>query len=158
MLGWVSYKYRSGGATVKRIKDLKTRGVGTHGIQQEASVEDAVREFLEKDISALVVYDAERMVGIFTKNDLVRCCSRHPDGIRGMKVRDHMKTDAFTTTVDADLDEVMKVMMDRGFRHVPVLEGSRVVGMVTSIDILVHQRAHLGEQSAELLRYIQGSY
>jgi signal-transduction protein with cAMP-binding, CBS, and nucleotidyltransferase domain len=49
-------------------------------------------------------------------------------------------------------------MMDRGFRHVPVLEDGRVVGMVTSIDILVHERARLGEQSAELLRYIQGSY
>ena len=143
---------------MKRIKDLKTRGVGTHGIQREASVADAVREFLEKDVSALVVYDGEKMVGIFTKNDLVRCCSCDPDGIRGLKVRDHMKTGVFTTTVDADLDDVMKVMTDKGFRHVPVLEGNRVVGMVTSIDILVHQRTHFGEQTDELLRYIQGSY
>ena len=143
---------------MKRIKDLKTRGVGTHGIQREASVEDAVREFLEKDISALVVYDGGKMVGIFTKNDLVRCCSCHPNEVRGLKVGDYMETGVFTTTVDADLDDVMKVMMDKGFRHVPVLEGNRVVGMVTSIDILVHQRAHFGEQRDELLRYIQGSY
>ena len=142
---------------MKRIKDLKTRGVGTHGIQREASVEDAVREFLEKDISALVVYDGEKMVGIFTKNDLVSC-SCHPDGIRGLKVGDYMETGVFTTTVDADLDDVMSIMRAEGFRHVPVLEDSRVVGMVTSIDILVHQRAHLGEQKDELLRYIQGSY
>ena len=142
---------------MKRIKDLKTRGVGTHGIQREASVADAVREFLEKDVSALVVYDGEKMVGIFTKNDLVSCSS-HPDGIRKLKVGDHMETGVFTTTVDADLDDVMKVMLDEGFRHVPVLEDNRVIGMVTSIDILVHQRAHLGEQRDELLRYIQGSY
>ena len=149
--------YLSGGATVKRIKDLKTRGVGTHGIQRKASVGDAVREFLEKDVSSLVVYDGEKMVGIFTKNDLVGC-SCHPDGIRGLKVGDYMETGVFTTTVDADLDDVMKVMTDKGFRHVPVLEGNRVVGMVTSIDILVHQRTHFGEQTDELLRYIQGSY
>ena len=143
---------------MKRIKDLKTRGVGTHGIQREASVEDAVREFFEKEVSALVVYDGEEMVGIFTKNDLVRCCSCHPDGTRGLKVGDHMETRVFTTTVDSDLDEVMKVMMDKGFRHVPVLEGNRVVGMVTSVDILVYQRTHLGAERDELLRYIQGSY
>ena len=58
LLGYPT-EYLSGGATVKRIKDLKTRGVGTHGIQREASVEDAVREFLEKEVSALVVYDGE---------------------------------------------------------------------------------------------------
>ncbi len=142
---------------MKRIRDLKTRGVGTHGIQREASVEDAARDFLEKDVSALVVYDGEEMVGIFTKNDLVSC-SCHPDGIRSLKVSDYMETGLFTTTVDADLDDVIKVMIDKGFRHVPVLEGNRVVGMVTSIDILVYQRAHLGEQRDELLRYIQGSY
>ena len=143
---------------MKRIKDLRTRRVGTHGIQQESSVEDAVREFLVKEVSALVVYDGEKMVGIFTRNDLVRCCGDHPDGIRGLKVGDHMKTDVFTTTVDANLDDVMEIMLKRGFRHVPVLEGDKVIGMVTSVDILVHQKSHLGDESAALLRYIQGSY
>ncbi len=143
---------------MKRIKDLRTRKVGTHGIQREASVEDAVHELLDKEVGALVVYDGGKMVGIFTKNDLVTCCSCHPDGIRGLKVEDYMKTGLFTTTVDADLDDVMKVMIDNGFRHVPVLEGNRVVGMVTSIDILVHQRADLRGQRDELIRYIQGSY
>ena len=142
---------------MKRIKDLRTRGIGTHGIQQESSVEDAVREFLVKDVSALVVYDGEKMVGIFTRNDLVRCCGDHPDGIRGLKVGDYMKTDVFTTTVDANLDDVMEIMLKKGFRQVPVLEGDKVVGMVTSIDILVHQKSHLGDERAALLRYIEGS-
>jgi CBS domain-containing protein len=142
---------------VKRIKDLRTRGLGTHGIQQESSVEDAVREFLARDLSALVVYDGKRLVGIFTKNDLVRCVGDHPDGIRGIKVGDYMKTNLFTATVDANLDEVMEVMVEKGFRHVPVLEGDEVVGMVTSSDILIHQKSHLGGERDELVRYIQGS-
>ncbi len=98
---------------MKRIKDLRTRGIGTHGIQQESSVEDAVREFLVKDVSALVVYDGEKLVGIFTRNDLVRCCGDHPDGIRALKVGDYMKTDVFTTTVDANLDDVMEIIRSR---------------------------------------------
>ena len=142
---------------MKRIKDLRTRGLGTHGIQKESSVEDAVRELLTLGVSALVVYDGEKLAGIFTKNDLVRCVADHPDGIRGFKVGDYMKTNVYTTTVDANLDKVMEVMVEKGFRHVPVLEGDAVVGMVTSSDILVHQKSHLGSERDELVRYIQGS-
>ncbi len=142
---------------MKRIKDLRTRGLGTHGIQQESSVEDAVREFLATDASVLVVYDGKKLVGIFTKNDLVRCVGDHPDGIRGIKVGDYMQANLFTVTVDADLDEVMEVMVEKGFHHVPVLEGDEVVGMVTSSDILLQQKSHLGGERDELVRYIQGS-
>ena len=71
---------------MKRIKDLKTRKGGVQGISQDASIVDAIQRFLEVDVSALVVYDdGEKLVGIFTKNDLVRCCAQHPDGIREVK-------------------------------------------------------------------------
>ena len=72
---------------MKRIKDLKTRRGGVQSISHDASVEEAVRMFLEADVSSLVVNDGEDLVGIFTKNDLVRCCGRHPDGIRELKIR-----------------------------------------------------------------------
>jgi signal-transduction protein with cAMP-binding, CBS, and nucleotidyltransferase domain len=52
----------------------------------------------------------------------------------------------------------MEVMVRRGFRHVPVLEGERMVGMVTSQDILAHQNEILQIEREELRRYIQGSY
>ena len=113
---------------MKRIKDLRTRALGTHGIQQESSVEDAVREFLTTDVSALVVYNGKKLVGIFTKNHLVRCVGDHPN----------------------------EILVEKGFRHVPGLEGDEVVGMVTSSDILLHQKSHLGGERNELVRYIQG--
>ncbi len=144
---------------MKRIKDLKTRAVGTHGISRDASVADAVREFIAKDISALIVYDGERLAGIFTKNDLMRCCARHPgEDIRELKVADFMKKDVFTASIHSNLEEVIDVMVKKGFRHVPVLDGDRVVGMVTPIDILVHQKGHLAGEHEELVRYIQGLY
>lgn len=143
--------------TVKRIKDLRTRAVGTHGIQRKATVEEAAHEFLDKDISALVVFDGEQLAGIFTKNDLVRCCARHPDGIRGRKVEDFMQKKVLTVPIHANLDEVIATMVEKGIRHVPVLDdGGRVVGMVTPIDILVHQKGHLSGERDELIRYIQG--
>ena len=69
-----------------------------------------------------------------------------------------MKMNLYTTTPDADLDDVMEAMVKRGFRHVPVLDGGRAVGMVTSQDILAHQNEILQVEREELVRYIQGSY
>ena len=65
----------------------------SHCPMSAASVEDAVSELLASDLGSLVVYDGKELVGIFTKNDLVRCVGDHPDGIRGIKVSDYMKTD-----------------------------------------------------------------
>ena len=143
---------------MKRIKDLRTRGLGTHGIQHESSVDDAVRAFLATGVSALVVYDGEKFVGIFTKNDLVRCCGTHQEGIRGIKVEQFMKRNPYTADIHANLDDVIKVMIEKGFRHVPVLEEGRPVGMVTPIDILAYQKELLSGDSDQLMRYIHGSY
>lgn len=143
---------------MKRIKDLKTRRGGVHGIPQDAAVEEAVHRFLETDVSSLVVYEGDKLVGIFTKNDLVRCCARHPDGIRKVKVEQYMKRNPFTADIRDNLDDVIGAMIKRGFRHVPVLEQGRAVGMVTPIDILEHQKGLLGGEKDELVRYIRGSY
>jgi CBS domain-containing protein len=143
---------------MKRIRDLKSRSIGHHGIEDTASVADAAREFLATRVSALIVYDVDKMVGIFTKNDLVRACAKHPDGIATSKVGQCMKMGIYTTTLDANLDDVAAAMIEKGFRHVPVLEVDKVVGMVTHIDILLYQRELLTEENINLIRYIQGSY
>jgi CBS domain-containing protein len=143
---------------VKRITDLKTRRGGVQSVSQDASVEEAVRKFLDRDVSSLVVYDDEKLVGIFTKNDLARCCAQHPDGIRKVKVAQYMKRNPYTASTEQNLDDVIEVMVAKGFRHVPILEHGRAVGMVTPIDILEHQKGLLRGEHEELVRYIRGSY
>ena len=143
---------------MKRIKDLKTRRGGVHGISQDASIEQAVRKFLDTEVSSLVVYEGEKLVGIFTKNDLVRCCARHPDGIRDVRVAQYMKRKPHTASIHDNLDDVIEVMVAKGFRHVPVLEDGRAVGMVTPIDILEHQKGLLRGEREELVRYIRDGY
>lgn len=142
---------------MKRITDLKTRRGGVQGVSQDASVEEAVRKFLDTDVSSLVVYDGEKLVGIFTKSDLVRCCARHPDGIRKVKVAQYMRRNPYTASVQENLDDVIEVMVTKGFRHVPILEDGRAVGIVTPIDILEHQLGLLRGEHEELVRYIKGS-
>ena len=137
---------------------LKSRSVTVHGVPQTASVADAVASFIDNGVSALLVLDGEQLTGIFTKNDLVRCCAAHLDGVRDLRISEVMKADPHTTTPDEDLDDVMETMVKRGFRHVPVLEAGRAVGMVTVQDILAHQKEILQVEGEELTRYVQGSY
>ena len=143
---------------MKRITDLKTRRGGVQSISQDASVEEAVRKFVATEVGSLVVYDGEKLVGIFTKNDLVRCCAQHPEGIRKVKVAQYMRRNPYTASVQQNLDDVIEVMVAKGFRHVPILEHGRAVGMVTPLDILEHQMGLLRGEHQELVRYIQGSY
>ena len=137
---------------------LRSREVAIEAIQQTASVQEAVARFLGKKINALVAYDGERLVGIFTTNDLVRCCNEHPLDVGKLKVAEVMKTNPFTTTPEADLDDVMAMMVQRGFRHVPVVEGKQAVGMLTSLDILAHQNEMLQVDRNDLLRYLPNSH
>ncbi len=144
---------------MRRVSDmLRSREVTIEDIQQTASVQEAVARFLDKKASALVTYDGERLVGIFTRNDLVRCCNEHPLDVGKLKLAEVMKTNLFTTTPDADLDDVMAIMVEREYRHVPVVEGGRAIGMLSSLDILAHQNEMLQVDRDDLLRYIQGSY
>ena len=137
---------------------LKSRSVAVQRVPQTASVADAVASFIDNEISALVVRDGEKLTGIFTKNDLVRCCAAHPDGVLDLRISEVMKAGPHTTTPDEDLDDVMETMVKRGFRHVPVLEAGRAIGMVTAQDILIHQNELLQVEREELVRYVQGSY
>jgi CBS domain-containing protein len=137
---------------------LRLRDVEIHGIQQTQSVPEAVASFIDNRTCALAVHEDEQFTGIFTKNDLVRCIARYPDGVQTLKISEVMKKDLYTSKPDADLDDLMEVMVKRGFRHVPVLDAERVVGMVTSEDILSHQNEILQVERDELKRYIQGSY
>ena len=143
---------------MKRITDLKTRRGGVQSVSQDSSVEEAVRKFIDTDVGSVVVYDGEKLVGIFTKNDLVRCCAQHPEGIRKVKVAQYMRRNPYTASVQQNLDDVIEVMVAKGFRHVPILEHGRAVGMVTPLDILEHQMGLLRGEHLELVRYIQGSY
>ena len=72
---------------MQRIKDLRTRGIGTYGIQADASVHDAVREFLDKDISALVVYDGSELVGISRRTTWSSAARPIPTGFAGSRWR-----------------------------------------------------------------------
>jgi len=119
---------------------------------------DAAHAFLDKDVSALVVFSGDDVVGVLTKNDLLRQYLKRSDEFASKTVGQCATTNFFSTTPDAKLDGLFEEMMRRGVRHVPVFEGKRPIGMITSVDILVHQKSSVEFENEQLMRYIHGRH
>jgi len=119
---------------------------------------DAAHAFLDKDVSALVVFSGDDVVGVLTKNDLLRQYLKRSDDFETKTVGQCATTNFFSTTPDAKLDGLFEEMMRRGVRHVPVFEGKRPIGMITSVDILVHQKSSVEFENEQLMRYIHGRH
>jgi CBS domain-containing protein len=92
--------------------------------------EVAERMVEEKKGGAVVVMDYGRMIGILTERDLLRAIAYrvHTSDAR---VREWMTADPVTVPPETTLDEASQLMLDKNFRHLPVVEGGRIVGVVS---------------------------
>lgn len=132
-----------------RARDLAVRQPVT--IRADATLSEAAALMDEKAVGALLVVDGQRLVGIVTDRDLaVRALARHAplDG----RVDSVMTTDVVSLPPDVDVREAFKVMRSHALRRLPLLEGGRPVGMVTTDDLLI---ALIGDLS-DVVRPIVG--
>lgn len=129
---------------VSRI--LATKGSGVLSIRPEQSVKEAVQLLMRHNIGALVVInDAGELVGIVSERDVVRHLAKR-DEILSLPVSEIMTGDVVTALPQDDLISVSHVMTERRFRHLPIMEGGKLVGMISIGDVLKAQRdAYRGE-------------
>jgi CBS domain-containing protein len=92
--------------------------------------EVAERMVEEKKGGAVVVMDYGRMIGILTERDLLRAIAYRVHTSEA-RVREWMTEDPITVPPETELDAASQLMLDKNFRHLPVVEGGRVVGVVS---------------------------
>jgi signal-transduction protein with cAMP-binding, CBS, and nucleotidyltransferase domain len=144
---------------MERVSDvIRLKGHGVYSIGKDASLRDAAQAFLDKDVSALVVFSGPDVLGIFTKNDLLRQYLKRTEEFESKTVGEGTTTNLFSTTPDAKLDALFQEMLRRGVRHVPVFQDKRPIGMITSLDILVQQKSTVEFENEQLMRYIHGRH
>lgn len=98
----------------------------------DASVDEAARRMRDGRVGAVLVVEGDRLVGIFTERDAVTrviACGRDPAAVRLDEV---MTRDPTTVTAEETFGYALLVMYERGFRHLPVLEGGRPIGVVSA--------------------------
>lgn len=142
---------------VREVLELK--GPDVLLVAGDATVTDAVARMCEKGVGSAVVADAQGLPqGILTERDVLRKFAEHGVALGDLRVAAVMTCPVRTTTPDASLMDVMHSMTQNRFRHLPVVDDGKLVGIV-SIGDVVKARLHETESEAESLRqYISTSY
>jgi len=103
------------------------------------SVAEAATVMSTRHVGSVLVLEGGRLVGIFTERDIVRALATDFDAA-SEPVRSWMTPGARTLAPSASADEALDLMLEHGFRHVPVLDGERVVGVVSMRDLTARAR------------------
>ena len=100
-------------------------------VSQDATVYYALALMARYDIGALVVVDEDSIIGMFSERDYARKVILHGKSSRDLLVADAMTRQVLTVTPHCTMDDCMAIMTDHHVRHLPVLDSSGVVGMVS---------------------------
>jgi CBS domain-containing protein len=142
--------------TVKSL--LAQKGRTLWSISPDASVFDAITGMSEKCIGALVVLSAKQMVGIITERDYARKVILKGRQSRETRVDEIMTTPVLYVTPENSIGECMHLITSRRIRHLPVLEGDQVVGLVSIGDLVNWIVSAQKETIQQLHNYIAGKY
>jgi CBS domain-containing protein len=138
--------------SVAEILRHKGRHVST--IRSIDAVDAAIRKLYEERIGALVVVDRwGKLVGMFSERDVIHALAQHGAEALGYEAHEVMTPDVTTCGPKDRIDEVMALMTAHRVRHLPVMEGGQLIGIV-SIGDLVKHRLDEKEQEANVLRDI----
>lgn len=141
--------------TIAAILEGKPRDIVS--VEAGTSVRDAVALLSEKKIGALPVLDGERVVGIMSERDVIYCLSSDGAAMLDWPVSRVMTAPAITIESKVSALAALSQMTKRRIRHLPVVDGERLIGFV-SIGDLVAWRISRIEQEAEAMRaYIQSA-
>ncbi|HEY4093106.1 MAG TPA: CBS domain-containing protein [Luteibacter sp.] len=122
---------------------LGTKGREVYAVAPDASVYEAVRQMADKNVGALVVLKGSELVGIISERDYARKVILKDRSSRDTPVADIMTASVITVATDATVDECMRLCTDGRLRHLPVVDGDRVVGVVSIGDLV---KATISEQ------------
>jgi CBS domain-containing protein len=135
---------------------LAIKGEHVHTIEPERTIHDAVALLVEHGIGALLVRDtAGTVAGIISERDVLRVCRERSGALGAIRVADVMTRDLIVCVPDDDVDYAMGIVTKNRVRHLPVMDGERVAGMI-SIGDLVKARLDAAEYENRYLReYIE---
>lgn len=114
------------------VGDVMTRSILS--VEATTTVAEAATIMGERRAGSALVMDGERLLGIFTERDIVKALGQHFDAA-GHAVSEWMTAGPTTVPAETPTDDALRTMLDRGFRHLPVVDGDRVVGVVSMRDL-----------------------
>ena len=142
-------------ATVRDM--IRKKGDEVYTIAPEASVFEALETMAKHNIGALLVMSESDMVGILSERDCIRKVELMGRSSKETRIQDIMTSDVITVDCSQPLEECMSLMIERNIRHLPVYDGSELMGLLSVRDVLREVIEVQQTMLSQLERYITGS-
>lgn len=139
-----------------RVKSiLSSKGEHVAKVTSSDTIRITLLRLKTHNIGALVVSDdGETVNGIISERDLVRALVDHGPALLEMSVAELMTSKVETCTPEDDIEDVMDTMTNGRFRHMPVMVGDRLVGVVSIGDLVKHRMGELVDETKALREYV----
>ena len=115
---------------------LKAKGNNIYSISPFITVFTALEIMVEKNVSALVIMDNDKLIGIFSERDYARKVALKGKSSKETPVGDIMSGNVITVSPDNTIDDCMNLMTDKFIRHLPVVENDKLVGLISIGDLV----------------------
>jgi len=123
----------------KVINILAGKGVkkdSVFSVQPDTIVYNAIEIMAEKNIGALLICENDKLVGIFSERDYARKIILKGRSSKDTTIGELMTPNPVTVTPESSIEDCMELMTSRRFRHLPVVEGSNVIGVISITDVV----------------------
>jgi CBS domain-containing protein len=135
---------------------LSAKGGDVISIDPTATLDTAVKTLTEHKIGALLVLGTDRrVIGILSERDIVRALAERGAGVLSEPLAQVMTRKVVTCSESDSVGVLMERMTTGKFRHLPVIEDERVIGVVSIGDVVKHRLQEIEQESAALRDYIQ---
>jgi len=145
---------------VKLMDILRVKGTNVHCIEPRATLADVVRKLVDFKIGSLVVRDGfgahqGGVVGIITERDILKACADGCGALADRKVEDSMTREVITGSPLDSIEETMGLMTEHRIRHLPVMDGDELRGMISIGDVVKAHHHMAVVENHYLKSYIQ---
>ena len=134
-------------ASMKQL--LKGKGHDVWSIGPEDSAFDAIEMMADKEVGALVVTDGDSLVGVFSERDYARKVALQGRSSRDTKIKEIMTTRVAYARPEQTVEECMALMTDKRIRHLPVMDGDKLLGVISIGDLvkaIIEEQQHVIKQ------------
>lgn len=140
--------------TIRQFLDQHDRQI--FSVNPTTSVREALEKMSNHNIGALLVLDGNALVGIFSERDYARKVVLHGKNSNDAKVSEIMTAKVITIDTTHTIDQCMEIMTHNHIRHLPIVNGSRVIGLISIGDVVREMIAYQKAMIDQLQSYITG--
>ena len=135
---------------------LHHKNAALWSIAPDATVFEAIKLMAEKNIGSLLVMSGDRLTGVFTERDDTRKIALQGKSSKDTRVREIISSQIVAVTPHHSIEDCMKLMTEKRVRHLPVMEGEKVVGLVSIGDLVNWIISAQNAAIAQMEQYIAG--